>query len=83
VELTISLTKKDSDYNKYENYMVEEGEETSSVSKGKSATISKLRNLGNVNYIGEITVGTPPQKLRALFDTGSSNMWVNSIYSKK
>ena len=27
-------------------------------------------------YISEICVGNPPQKLRAEFDTGSSNLWV-------
>jgi len=27
-------------------------------------------------YMGEIQVGTPPQKLVALFDTGSSNTWI-------
>ena len=29
-----------------------------------------------VLYTSDIYVGTPPQKLRALFDTGSSNTWL-------
>ena len=29
-----------------------------------------------MSYMGEISVGTPPQKLRAIFDTGSSNTWI-------
>lgn len=27
-------------------------------------------------YITEITVGTPPQVIKALFDTGSTNTWI-------
>lgn len=32
----------------------------------------------NVMYTSSIYIGNPPQKLRALFDTGSANMWVAS-----
>jgi len=35
-----------------------------------------LQNHQNTNYIGEIQIGSPPQKIRALFDTGSANSWV-------
>lgn len=37
---------------------------------------NRLTNSHDDAYIGEIHVGNPPQKLRALFDTGSSNTWV-------
>ena len=39
-----------------------------------------LNNSGNVGYLGEIYLGSEdnPQKIRALFDTGSANSWILS-----
>lgn len=34
------------------------------------------KNLDDNIYIGELYVGTPPQKVRAVFDTGSTNTWI-------
>ncbi|CAI2728321.1 unnamed protein product [Schistosoma spindalis] len=47
-------------------------------SKQNTSTPEQLINYANFQYYGEISVGTPPQKLRVLFDTGSTDTWFAS-----
>jgi hypothetical protein len=37
-----------------------------------------LQNFGNVQYIGSVGFGNPPQIMDVVFDTGSSDTWIPS-----
>lgn len=50
------------------------------VSGGKVSV--ELADRFNTAYMGTIYVGSPPQQIRALFDTGSANTWVFSQKAK-
>lgn len=64
---------------KQTSFLGEVAKKDTSVQLGLASASIPITQLKDSQYVGFVSVGTPPQTFRPIFDTGSTNIWVVSV----